>query len=65
MLCFNHPNRSPGKPVGKKRTAPGGHNTESGTERRWTALKHFKGTWYYRGQRYATLHEALVSAWPK
>lgn len=28
-------------------------------------MKCISGIWYYRGQSYATLHEALVAAWPR
>ena len=26
-------------------------------------VRYHMGTWYYRGKRYATLHQALVDAW--
>lgn len=26
-------------------------------------VRYHMGTWYYRGKRYATLHQALVEAW--
>lgn len=28
-------------------------------------MKCVGGIWYYRGQCYATLHEAIVAAWPR
>ena len=28
-------------------------------------MRFYKGLWWYKGQSYATLHDALVSAWPK
>ncbi len=28
-------------------------------------MRHFNGLWWYKGQSYATLHDALLSVWPK
>lgn len=28
-------------------------------------MRFYNGLWYYRGKAYATLHDALLAAWPK
>jgi len=28
-------------------------------------MKYTAGCWYYQGKAYATLHEALLEAWPR
>lgn len=28
-------------------------------------MRFYKGLWWYKGQSYPTLHDALVSVWPK
>lgn len=28
-------------------------------------MKHYHGIWWYKGKAYATLHDALLSVWPK
>ena len=50
------------KPNDKKSAAPVvGHRNG----RKEGNMRFYKGLWWYKGQSYPTLHDALVSVWPK
>ena len=50
------------KPNDKKSAAPVvGHRNG----RKEGSMRFYKGLWWYKGQSYPTLHDALVSVWPK
>ncbi len=58
----NHPEGN--TPKGKKKAVP--MVTTSGRQKKGgDRMRYQYGFWWYMGNQYTTLHDALVSVWPK